>query len=201
MQSYPTRTCSLGLPSTRLLGVPGGVSRVFHWNSAGNSGNVLSFYQPLDSPMGKSLLEPTRLLFFLGVIHQLLCILMTNGHRASGISITGTVQRWWFLVVNFLILVNPMRYFLPWPTMVLRNTTHWRLYLVPRLVLIHVPSVNRPHCYYHPQYPIERGNSDSDRPPQASLEHIAEAACQSLSKFVRRHGSVVSANCRPSTFT
>ncbi|KAG7345122.1 SET methyltransferase domain containing protein [Nitzschia inconspicua] len=48
------------------------------------------FYQPLDSPMGQSLLEPTRLLFFLGVledvtvIHQLLCILMTNGHQYHG---------------------------------------------------------------------------------------------------------------------
>lgn len=48
------------------------------------------FYQPLDSPMGLSLLEPTRLLFFLGVmddvtvIHQLLCILMTNGHQYRG---------------------------------------------------------------------------------------------------------------------
>jgi SET domain len=48
------------------------------------------FYQPLDSPMGQSLLEPTRVLFLLGmledatVIHQLLCILMTNGHQYHG---------------------------------------------------------------------------------------------------------------------
>lgn len=43
------------------------------------------FYQPLDSPMGKSLVEPTKLLFVLGVledftvIHQLLSIWKTNG--------------------------------------------------------------------------------------------------------------------------
>lgn len=45
------------------------------------------FFQPLDSPMGESLAEPAKLLFMLGVledltvIHQLLSILMTNGHQ------------------------------------------------------------------------------------------------------------------------
>lgn len=48
------------------------------------------FYQPLDSEMGKSLLEPAKALFMLGaiedftVIHQLLSIYMTNGHNYRG---------------------------------------------------------------------------------------------------------------------
>eukprot|EP00980_Cylindrotheca_fusiformis_P006372 scaffold1356_cov123-Cylindrotheca_fusiformis.AAC.53 len=43
------------------------------------------FYQPLESPMGKSLIEPAKVLFMIGVledfmvIHQLLSIWMTNG--------------------------------------------------------------------------------------------------------------------------
>jgi hypothetical protein len=45
------------------------------------------FYQPLDSAIGKSLLEPAKVLFLVGaledltVLHQLLSILMTNGHQ------------------------------------------------------------------------------------------------------------------------
>ncbi len=45
------------------------------------------FYQPLDSAIGKSLIEPAKTLFILDVledfqvIHQLLSILMTNGHQ------------------------------------------------------------------------------------------------------------------------
>jgi hypothetical protein len=45
------------------------------------------FYQPLESPMGQSLVEPAKLLFLLGVLedlvvlHQLLAILVTNGHQ------------------------------------------------------------------------------------------------------------------------
>ena len=45
------------------------------------------FYQPLHSPMGQSLVEPAKILFLLGaledlvVLHQLLAILVTNGHQ------------------------------------------------------------------------------------------------------------------------
>ena len=45
------------------------------------------FYQPLDSPMGQSLMEPAKVLFLLGVlddftlIHQLLSIYTTNAHQ------------------------------------------------------------------------------------------------------------------------
>ena len=48
------------------------------------------FYQPLDSPMGQSLVEPAKLLFLIGVledfrvIHQLLAIWMTNGFQYQG---------------------------------------------------------------------------------------------------------------------
>jgi len=48
------------------------------------------FYQPLDSEMGKSLIEAARALYLLGaiddftVIHQLLSIYMTNGHSYRG---------------------------------------------------------------------------------------------------------------------
>lgn len=48
------------------------------------------FYQPLDSTMGKALIEPAKALFLLGVledftvIHQLLSILMTNGYQYQG---------------------------------------------------------------------------------------------------------------------
>ena len=48
------------------------------------------FYQPLDSDIGKSLIEPAKALFMVGVledltvIHQLLSIYMTNGHVYRG---------------------------------------------------------------------------------------------------------------------
>ena len=48
------------------------------------------FYQPLDSDIGKSLVEPAKALFMVGVledltvIHQLLSIYMTNGHVYRG---------------------------------------------------------------------------------------------------------------------
>lgn len=48
------------------------------------------FYQPLESAMGKSLIEPAKALYLLGaledftIIHQLLSILMTNGHQYKG---------------------------------------------------------------------------------------------------------------------
>ena len=45
------------------------------------------YYQPLDSPLGQALIEPSQLLYMLGVledvtvIHQLLAIYMTNAHQ------------------------------------------------------------------------------------------------------------------------